>query len=99
MRFSLAALGLFFAATSAAAVEATPDFDSIYKPAEDEVVKAGAAVSIAWTIKNTAKYENEKVDIQVLGGKDPQSLALKHTIACKLEAKRKEKRRRARAQS
>ncbi|KAJ4164514.1 hypothetical protein LMH87_006186 [Akanthomyces muscarius] len=84
MRFSLAALGLFCAAASAT-TEATGDFDSIFKPEKDQIVKAGSTVDVAWSIKNKDLYGDVKVDIQVYAGKDDKSLVLKDTVATKID--------------
>ncbi len=85
MRFSLAALGLFCAAASAT-TEATGDFDSIFKPEKDQIVKAGSTVDVAWSIKNKDLYGDVKVDIQVYAGKDDKSLVLKDTVASKFKS-------------
>lgn len=79
MRFNLAALGLLL--TGVLATDTTPDFDSIYQPTKGQVVEAGSTVEIAWTINNTAKYGNAKVDVHVIGGKDSGTLSPKDTIA------------------
>lgn len=87
MRFSLAALGLSCAAASAFK-DVTKDFDSIFKPETDQIVKAGSTVDIAWSINNTDLYGGVKVDILVYAGKDPKSLVLKDTVASKFKSTR-----------
>ncbi|KAJ6781109.1 hypothetical protein PWT90_00690 [Aphanocladium album] len=79
MRFNLAALGLLL--TGVLATDITLDFDSIYQPSEGQVVEAGSTVDIAWTINNTAKYGDVKVDVLVIGGKDSWTLTPNDTIA------------------
>ncbi|KAJ3495198.1 hypothetical protein NLG97_g3567 [Lecanicillium saksenae] len=83
MLFNLAAVGLLL--TGVLATDITRDFDWIYQPTEGQVVEAGSTVEIAWKINNTAKYGDVKVDILVIGGKDPGTLVPKDTIATGLD--------------
>lgn len=79
MRFSAAAL-LAFAASILAQQSATDGFDPIYKPEKDQNVPAGKVFEIIWEVAD--QYKDLKVDIELLGGKDPNTLVPLGKIAC-----------------
>lgn len=71
MRFSAAAF-LAFAAAVVAQKNPTDGFDPITKPAKDQTVDAGKPFEITWEVAD--QYKDLKVDIELLGGKDPNTL-------------------------
>lgn len=77
MRFTVATV-LAFAASAMAAVgvDAVEGFDAINTPAEGEKVPAGKPYVVKWD-KPKAPYTDGKVFIQVLGGKDPNTLQVR----------------------
>ncbi len=80
MRFNIAAAALLGMVTSAFADDVTKKFDSIFSPKEDEVVKVGSTIEIAWSIGDD-KYNDVKVDISVIGGRDQGHLVPLGNIA------------------
>lgn len=80
MRFSAAAF-LAFAAAVVAQKNPTDGFDPITKPAKDQTVDAGKPFEITWEVAD--QYKDLKVDIELLGGKDPNTLVPVGKIASK----------------
>ncbi|TQV99712.1 ser-Thr-rich glycosyl-phosphatidyl-inositol-anchored membrane family domain-containing protein [Cordyceps javanica] len=77
MRFTLATVLAFAsAALAAVATDPTADFDSINTPEKGEKVPAGKPYTVRW--KTSPSYQTDRVYIQLLGGKDPNTLVVKN---------------------
>ncbi|KAK2595347.1 hypothetical protein QQS21_006947 [Conoideocrella luteorostrata] len=85
MLFHAAAASLLLTGVSVLAQDPTGDFDSIFKPTENQTIQAGSSVVIEWSILNTKDYGDAKVDIEVLGGKSSDTLVPLGTIASGVE--------------
>ncbi|OAR02716.1 hypothetical protein LLEC1_07722 [Akanthomyces lecanii] len=75
MRFTLATVLAFAASAVAVGVDATEGFDQINTPNKDEQLPAGKPYIVKW--ENPAPYAEGSVYIQLLGGKDPNTLTVK----------------------
>ncbi|KAJ4144920.1 hypothetical protein LMH87_003787 [Akanthomyces muscarius] len=75
MRFTLATVLAFAASAVAVGVDATEGFDKINTPNKDEQLPAGKPYVVKW--ENPAPYTEGSVYIQLLGGKDPNTLTVK----------------------
>ncbi|OAA67543.1 Cell wall beta-glucan synthesis [Cordyceps fumosorosea ARSEF 2679] len=75
MRFTIAAVLAFASSAIAVGVDATDGFDRINTPNKDEQLPAGKPYVVKW--ENPAPYTEGPVYIQLLGGKDPNTLSVK----------------------
>lgn len=75
MRFTIATVLAFAASAVAVGVDATEGFDRIDTPNKDEQLPAGKPYVVKWD--NPAPYAEGPVYIQLLGGKDPNTLTVK----------------------
>lgn len=81
MRFTVATILAFAASALAVGVDPTTGFTQVNTPNEDEQVPAGKPYVVKW--ENPAPYADGPVYIQLLGGKDANTLTVKtDKLAC-----------------
>lgn len=66
MRFSLSVSAVLAMAVSVLAAEPTFDFDPVTKPDKNQVINAGSTFEITWD--SIAKYDEETISIELIGG-------------------------------
>jgi hypothetical protein len=80
MRFTISATAVLAMAMSAFAQ--TPDFDPVYTPAANAVIKAGSTFEITW--QAPAKYAEGTISISLIGGATQNTQVPLEDIACTL---------------